>query len=175
MRACECASRESRTVAASRATPEARGALRAHCAAGMAALRSATRGGVGSLRSWIRHYSASGYTVVDHTYDALVVGAGGAGLRAAVGLAESGLNAACASATTATCSQTRFLCVAVRTSGGAGSRRTTGRGDVGDVGDVDQAACESQGLVARAQVHHEAVPDALAHGRGAGRHQRGAR
>jgi hypothetical protein len=28
------------------------------------------------------------YTVIDHTYDAVVVGAGGAGLRAAFGLAE---------------------------------------------------------------------------------------
>jgi succinate dehydrogenase (ubiquinone) flavoprotein subunit len=35
------------------------------------------------------------YTVVDHTYDALVVGAGGAGLRAAFGLASSGFRTAC--------------------------------------------------------------------------------
>ena len=28
----------------------------------------------------------SAYTVIDHTYDAIVVGAGGAGLRAAFGL-----------------------------------------------------------------------------------------
>ena len=28
------------------------------------------------------------YTIVDHTYDAVVVGAGGAGLRAAFGLVE---------------------------------------------------------------------------------------
>eukprot|EP01017_Pseudomicrothorax_dubius_P049720 TRINITY_DN928_c0_g2_i1.p1 TRINITY_DN928_c0_g2~~TRINITY_DN928_c0_g2_i1.p1 ORF type:complete len:643 (+),score=183.90 TRINITY_DN928_c0_g2_i1:115-2043(+) len=37
------------------------------------------------------------YTVVDHTYDAVVVGAGGAGLRAAFGLAEMGYNTACLS------------------------------------------------------------------------------
>ena len=37
----------------------------------------------------------SAYPVIDHTYDALVVGAGGAGLRATVGLAEQGFNAAC--------------------------------------------------------------------------------
>ncbi|KAF4625643.1 hypothetical protein G7Y89_g12524 [Cudoniella acicularis] len=37
------------------------------------------------------------YPVIDHHYDAIVVGAGGAGLRAAVGLAESGLNTACIS------------------------------------------------------------------------------
>ncbi|KAK5167043.1 succinate dehydrogenase flavoprotein subunit [Saxophila tyrrhenica] len=36
-----------------------------------------------------------GHPVVDHHYDAIVVGAGGAGLRAAVGLAESGLETAC--------------------------------------------------------------------------------
>jgi succinate dehydrogenase (ubiquinone) flavoprotein subunit len=28
------------------------------------------------------------YTIVDHTYDAVVLGAGGAGLRAAFGLVE---------------------------------------------------------------------------------------
>lgn len=33
--------------------------------------------------------------IIDHHYDAIVVGAGGAGLRAAVGLAESGLETAC--------------------------------------------------------------------------------
>ncbi|GFH27608.1 succinate dehydrogenase (quinone) [Haematococcus lacustris] len=35
------------------------------------------------------------YTVVDHKYDAIVVGAGGAGLRAAVGLSELGFKTAC--------------------------------------------------------------------------------
>ena len=35
------------------------------------------------------------YHIVDHTYDAVVVGAGGAGLRAAVGFAESGFKVAC--------------------------------------------------------------------------------
>ncbi|CEJ89492.1 Putative Succinate dehydrogenase, flavoprotein subunit [[Torrubiella] hemipterigena] len=37
------------------------------------------------------------YTVIDHEYDALVIGAGGAGLRAAFGLAEAGFNTACIS------------------------------------------------------------------------------
>lgn len=37
------------------------------------------------------------YTVIDHTYDAIVVGAGGAGLRAAFGLSEMGFNTACLS------------------------------------------------------------------------------
>ncbi|KAF4304400.1 putative succinate dehydrogenase [ubiquinone] flavoprotein subunit, mitochondrial [Botryosphaeria dothidea] len=39
--------------------------------------------------------SSNKYPVIDHHYDALVVGAGGAGLRAAVGLTEAGLNTAC--------------------------------------------------------------------------------
>ena len=35
------------------------------------------------------------YSVIDHTYDAVVVGAGGAGLRAAFGLVEEGFKTAC--------------------------------------------------------------------------------
>ncbi len=38
---------------------------------------------------------AQAYTVIDHEYDVVVVGAGGAGLRATVGLAEAGLKTAC--------------------------------------------------------------------------------
>lgn len=34
------------------------------------------------------------YPVIDHQYDAIVVGAGGAGLRAAVGLSELGFKTA---------------------------------------------------------------------------------
>ncbi|MCK6451624.1 MAG: succinate dehydrogenase flavoprotein subunit [Alphaproteobacteria bacterium] len=37
------------------------------------------------------------YTVVDHDYDVVVVGAGGAGLRATFGMAEKGLRTACIS------------------------------------------------------------------------------
>ena len=37
------------------------------------------------------------YTIVDHNYDVVVVGAGGAGLRATLGLAEKGLRTACIS------------------------------------------------------------------------------
>ncbi|KAK1811154.1 succinate dehydrogenase flavoprotein subunit [Friedmanniomyces endolithicus] len=40
---------------------------------------------------------SSKYPVIEHEYDALVVGAGGAGLRAAFGLAEAGFNTACIS------------------------------------------------------------------------------
>ena len=39
----------------------------------------------------------SKYKFVDHEYDVVVVGAGGAGLRATLGLAQSGLNTACIS------------------------------------------------------------------------------
>jgi len=38
---------------------------------------------------------AGDYRIVDHTYDVVVVGAGGAGLRATMGLAEAGLRTAC--------------------------------------------------------------------------------
>ncbi|KAH6870790.1 FAD binding domain-containing protein [Alternaria rosae] len=41
--------------------------------------------------------NVKGLTVIDHHYDAIVVGAGGAGLRAAVGLTEAGLKTACVS------------------------------------------------------------------------------
>ena len=37
------------------------------------------------------------YTITDHTFDVLVIGAGGAGLRATVGCAEAGLRTACLS------------------------------------------------------------------------------
>jgi hypothetical protein len=39
--------------------------------------------------------SVGKYHIIDHTYDAVVVGAGGAGLRAAVGFAEAGFKVAC--------------------------------------------------------------------------------
>ena len=39
----------------------------------------------------------SKYKIIDHEYDAIVVGAGGSGLRAAVGLSEAGLKTACIS------------------------------------------------------------------------------
>ena len=43
----------------------------------------------------IRSRGMSAYTFTDHTYDVVVVGAGGAGLRATFGLAEAGLSTAC--------------------------------------------------------------------------------
>ena len=39
----------------------------------------------------------SAYEIIDHSYDVIVVGAGGAGLRATLGLAEAGLSTACIS------------------------------------------------------------------------------
>jgi succinate dehydrogenase / fumarate reductase flavoprotein subunit len=39
--------------------------------------------------------SSRAYTVVDHTYDVVVVGAGGSGLRAAFGMGAAGLKTAC--------------------------------------------------------------------------------
>ncbi|KAI3619988.1 succinate dehydrogenase flavoprotein subunit, partial [Moniliophthora roreri] len=41
--------------------------------------------------------STSKFPLIEHEYDAIVVGAGGAGLRAAFGLAEAGFNTACIS------------------------------------------------------------------------------
>ncbi|MBY8828331.1 succinate dehydrogenase flavoprotein subunit [Hephaestia mangrovi] len=38
---------------------------------------------------------ADAYKIIDHTYDAVVVGAGGSGLRATMGIAEKGLKTAC--------------------------------------------------------------------------------
>jgi succinate dehydrogenase / fumarate reductase flavoprotein subunit len=39
--------------------------------------------------------TATSYKIIDHTYDAVVVGAGGSGLRATMGIAEAGLKTAC--------------------------------------------------------------------------------
>ena len=39
----------------------------------------------------------SSYKIIEHEYDVVVLGAGGAGLRAAVGLSEAGLKTACIS------------------------------------------------------------------------------
>ena len=39
--------------------------------------------------------STNGYQIIDHTYDVIVVGAGGAGLRATLGMAAEGLSTAC--------------------------------------------------------------------------------
>ena len=41
------------------------------------------------------NYLTKAYTIIDHAYDVVVVGAGGAGLRACLGLAQGGLKTAC--------------------------------------------------------------------------------
>lgn len=48
----------------------------------------------GAARS-VTSTNIGGYEVFDHQYDAVVIGAGGAGLRAAAGLVAHGLNTAC--------------------------------------------------------------------------------
>ncbi|KAE8553183.1 hypothetical protein EYB25_004564 [Talaromyces marneffei] len=59
--------------------------------------QSARNFGSSSIQGYANITSASinRTNVIDHQYDALVVGAGGAGLRAALGLAQSGLETAC--------------------------------------------------------------------------------
>mmetsp|Transcript_20247 Transcript_20247/g.29066 ORF Transcript_20247/g.29066 Transcript_20247/m.29066 type:complete len:639 (-) Transcript_20247:122-2038(-) len=49
----------------------------------------------GNADGKLAHDLTSKYTVVDHDYDTVVVGAGGAGLRAAMGSAEAGFKTAC--------------------------------------------------------------------------------
>ncbi|KAJ9472134.1 Succinate dehydrogenase flavoprotein subunit 1 [Diplonema papillatum] len=41
------------------------------------------------------HKVSQAYPIIDHTFDAIVVGAGGAGLRAAMGISAAGFNCAC--------------------------------------------------------------------------------
>src|SRR6202046_1100138 len=41
------------------------------------------------------NFSSGGYNIIDHTYDVVVVGAGGSGLRATLGMGAAGLKTAC--------------------------------------------------------------------------------
>lgn len=59
----------------------------------VASLSSRSHGGRSVTHK--KYSTKPSYTVIDHTFDAVVVGAGGAGLRAAFGLAEAGFNVAC--------------------------------------------------------------------------------
>lgn len=64
----------------------------------LSALRSSTKSLLRKKVAQTRALSTSlkgDYTIVDHEYDAVVVGAGGAGLRAAMGLSEAGFKTAC--------------------------------------------------------------------------------
>ena len=53
--------------------------------------------GSGSGFGAARQFSIGGraYDIIDHTFDVVVVGAGGAGLRAVVGCSQAGLKTAC--------------------------------------------------------------------------------
>lgn len=73
--------------------------------------------------------SADGkYHIIDHEYDCVVVGAGGAGLRAAFGLAEAGYKTACISKLFPTRSHTGLLRKVVSMPRWATCTRTTGNG-----------------------------------------------
>jgi succinate dehydrogenase / fumarate reductase flavoprotein subunit len=58
----------------------------------------------------------SAYKIIEHEYDVVVLGAGGSGLRAAVGLSEAGLKTACISKVFSNsksyicCSRRNFCC-----------------------------------------------------------------
>lgn len=72
--------------------------LRAKKAVAPAATRSfAVVSGAQKPSGSLNDSITSKYTVIDHEFDAVVVGAGGAGLRAAMGCAEAGLKTACIS------------------------------------------------------------------------------
>ena len=75
-------------------------AQRTASAVGKRAIASASSSLSSSSSSSVRSLSTNltgDYTIVDHTYDALVIGAGGSGLRAAMGLSEAGFKTACVS------------------------------------------------------------------------------
>jgi succinate dehydrogenase/fumarate reductase flavoprotein subunit len=60
--------------------------------------------------------SLGDYNIIDHYYDAVVVGAGGAGLRAAFGLANQGMKTACitkVSVCYGVCVMMMMMCVCV--------------------------------------------------------------
>lgn len=61
---------------------------------GAGRLAGAIRCSEGPAQRWQSTSAVGAYTVVDHTYDAIVVGAGGAGLRAANGLSKAGFKTA---------------------------------------------------------------------------------
>jgi len=57
--------------------------------------RNLTKGALGNGKQAAPGALTGKYTVVDHDFDVVVVGAGGAGLRAAMGAAEAGFKTAC--------------------------------------------------------------------------------
>src|ERR1700709_328945 len=55
----------------------------------------ATNGSAGNGANGAPHVNGDAYPITDHTFDVVVVGAGGAGLRATVGCSQAGLRTAC--------------------------------------------------------------------------------
>uniref|UniRef100_A0A671DKD7 Succinate dehydrogenase [ubiquinone] flavoprotein subunit, mitochondrial n=1 Tax=Rhinolophus ferrumequinum TaxID=59479 RepID=A0A671DKD7_RHIFE len=93
-----------RSVSRTPRLPGSRRAAQARVGAGFGgtALRRADMSGVRAVSRLLRarrlalaRAISTQYPVVDHEFDAVVVGAGGAGLRAAFGLSEAGFNTAC--------------------------------------------------------------------------------
>lgn len=66
--------------------------LRRKAASAVRGLLNAKLSGVNGPRAFATNSAT--YPVIDHKFDAIVVGAGGAGLRASVGLSEMGYNTA---------------------------------------------------------------------------------
>ena len=58
---------------------------------------AAGKNGTSNGASGAAAINGKAYATVDHMYDVIVVGAGGAGLRATLGCAEAGLKTACIS------------------------------------------------------------------------------
>ncbi len=65
------------------------------------------------------------YEIIEHSYEVVIVGAGGAGMRAALGMAASGLRTACVTKVFPTRSHT-----AAAHGGMAASLGKTGAGDI---------------------------------------------
>ncbi|CAK0900231.1 unnamed protein product, partial [Prorocentrum cordatum] len=70
-------------------------ALGSLAARGPALGRAAARPALAGAARTVTTSKVGGYEVFDHSYDAVVIGAGGAGLRAAAGLVGHGLKTAC--------------------------------------------------------------------------------
>jgi succinate dehydrogenase / fumarate reductase flavoprotein subunit len=88
--------------------------------------------------------SHGAYTIIDHTYDVVVVGAGGSGLRATLGTGAGGLKTACLTKVFPTRSHT------VAAQGGIGAA-------LGNMGEDDWRR-EGVGLAGRSGRHRIYVP-----------------
>ena len=79
----------SRWLAAAQPTAGSAAAWEASCSSRSASTSTSSTAAAPPVRTTV-----AGTPVTDHFYDAIVVGAGGAGLRATVGLCEAGLKTA---------------------------------------------------------------------------------